>query len=81
MLPPALPGILAIAYNAMNAWRGLAFELPASYAPGWGLLALLSAGIAHPGGLPVQLHKTAARVPILVALLAGSLRIRSSLPV
>jgi ABC-2 type transport system permease protein len=47
MLPPALyrVSLLLPTTHAMNAWRGLAFGLPVSYAPGWGLIALLSSGL------------------------------------
>lgn len=47
MLPPALYRIslLLPTTHAMNAWRGLAFELPTPFAPGWGLLVLLSSGL------------------------------------
>lgn len=47
MLPAALYRIslLLPAAHAMNAWRGLAFGLPTTYDPGWGLLILLSSGL------------------------------------
>jgi ABC-2 type transport system permease protein len=46
MLPASLYRIslLLPTTYAMNAWRGLAFGLPTTFAPVWGLLILLSSG-------------------------------------
>lgn len=47
MLPAALCRIslLLPTTHAMNAWRGLAFGLPTTFDPRWGLLSLLSSGL------------------------------------
>ncbi len=47
MLPPALYRIslLLPTTHAMNAWRGLAFGLPTTSAPQWGVLILLSGSL------------------------------------
>jgi ABC-2 type transport system permease protein len=47
MLPAALYRIslLLPTTHAMNAWRGLAFGLPTTFDPRWGLLSLLSSGL------------------------------------
>jgi ABC-2 type transport system permease protein len=47
MLPPAMYRIslLLPSSHAMNAWRGLAFGLPTTFVPAWGLLILLSSGL------------------------------------
>jgi len=47
MLPPALYRIslLLPTVHAMNAWRGLAFELAPVFDPRWSLLILLSSGV------------------------------------
>ncbi len=47
MLPAALYRIslLLPTTHAMNAWRGLAFELLTTYNPGWGLLILLASAL------------------------------------
>ena len=59
MLPPALYRIsllLPTSY-AMNAWRGLAFDMTTTFDPRWSLLILLASGmIAYlPGDLFIQL--------------------------
>jgi ABC-type multidrug transport system permease subunit len=47
MLPAALYRIslLLPTTYAMNAWRGLAFDLLTTYNPGWGLLILLASAL------------------------------------
>src|SRR5512139_3222373 len=47
MLPPGLyrVSLLLPTTHAMNAWRGLAFGLPTTFAPVWGVLVLLSTGL------------------------------------
>lgn len=47
MLPAALYRIslLLPTTHAMNAWRGLAFGLPTTFDPIWGVLSLLSSGL------------------------------------
>jgi ABC-2 type transport system permease protein len=47
MLPASLYRIslLLPTTYAMNAWRGLAFGLPTTFAPVWGLFILLSSGL------------------------------------
>jgi len=47
MLPPTLYRIALLlpSTHAMNAWRGLAFGMPADFAPIWSVLALLSSGL------------------------------------
>lgn len=47
MLPPALYRIsllLPTSY-AMNAWKGLAFDLPTTFEPLWGVIILLASGL------------------------------------
>ena len=47
MLPPALYrlSLLLPTTHAMTAWRGLAFEMPTTYDPLWGVLILLTSAL------------------------------------